>query len=53
MNNKTGRACAANPAGKEEHHRQIKNAAQNMKKWNLGVDVYGAWVDKDWKAELI
>jgi len=45
--------CAANPVEKEEHCRQIKEAVQKIREWNLGVDVYGIWVDKDWKAELI
>ena len=45
--------CAANPARKEEHYRQIKEAVQNIKEWNLEVDVYGAWVDKNWEAVLL
>ena len=45
--------CAANPVGKEEHYRQIKKAIQNVKEWNLEVDVYGVWVDEDWEAKLI
>jgi len=45
--------CATNPVEKEEHYKQIKEAMQSIKKWNLEVDVYGVWVDKNWKAELI
>ena len=45
--------CAANPVEKEEHYRQINEAVQNIKKWNLEVDVYGVWVNEDWKTELI
>jgi len=32
--------CAANPATEEEHRRQIKVAVENIKEWNLDVDVY-------------
>lgn len=45
--------CAANPVEKREHRRQIKVAVQSLKRWNFGVDVYGVWMDKGWKAELI
>ena len=45
--------CAANPVEKEEHYQQIEEAVRNIKDWNLGVDVYGLWVDKNWKAVLI
>ena len=45
--------CAGNPVGEEEHRRQLKKSAQNIKQWNLGVDVYAVWVDKDWRAALI
>ncbi|MBL7069388.1 MAG: hypothetical protein ISS34_05975 [Candidatus Omnitrophica bacterium] len=45
--------CAANPVEKEEHCRQINEAVQSIKKWNLKVDVYGVWVNEDWKTELI
>jgi len=45
--------CAANPVEKEEHYRQLKKAVQNIKRWNLKVDVCGVWVNKSWEAELI
>jgi len=45
--------CAADPVEKEEHYRQIKEAVQNIKEWNLDVDVYGVWVDKNWEAVLL
>ncbi len=45
--------CSANPVGREEHYRQIKEAVQNIKAWNLEVDVYGVWVDKNWEAVLL
>ena len=45
--------CAGNPVGEDEHRKQLKDAAQNIKKWNLGVDVYAVWVDKNWKTILL
>jgi len=45
--------CAANPVEKEEHIRQIAKAVDTVKEWGLEVDVYGAWVDSDWKAVLL
>ena len=45
--------CAANPVEKEEHYRQIKQAVQNIKQWNLGISVYGVWIDSDWKVGLV
>ena len=45
--------CAANPVEKEEHYRQITEAVQNIKEWNLEVDVHGVWVDKNWEAVLL
>ena len=45
--------CAGNPVEKEIHYSQIKKAVENIEKLNLGVRVYGAWVDENWKAFLI
>jgi hypothetical protein len=45
--------CAANPAQDKEHLRQIRESVKNIKEWNLEVDIYGVWVDKDWKAILL
>ena len=45
--------CAANPVENKEHYQQIEEAVQNIKEWNLGVDVYGVWVDKNWEVVLI
>ena len=45
--------CAANPVGEKEHYEQVKEAVKNIKKWNLRVNVYGVWVDKNWKAILL
>lgn len=45
--------CAANPVGKEEHCRQIEQAVQNIKEWNLEVEVCGVWVDANWEVKLV
>ena len=45
--------CAANPVDEGEHHRQIIEAVKRIKGWDLEVDVYGVWVDKELKASLI
>ena len=45
--------CAANPAGEEEHRRQISEAVKNVKAWGLVADVRGIWVDRGWKAVLL
>ena len=45
--------CAANPAEKEEHYRQIEKAVQSIKGWNSEVDVYGVWIDEKWNVGLI
>jgi len=26
---------------------------QNIKNWNTGLEVYGLWVNKEWKVSLI
>ena len=45
--------CAANPIEKEEHHKQIKKAVQNIKMWNSEIDVYGVWVNEKWEVDLM
>ena len=45
--------CAGNPVNEETHRMQIKKAVQNVDNWNLGVSVFGLWLDRDWKAALI
>jgi len=45
--------CAANPAEEGEHRRQIAEAVKKIKEWNLEVDVYGIWVDRNWEAGLV
>lgn len=43
--------CAVNECEKETHCKQIRESVQNIKEWNLEVDVYGLWVDKNWKIK--
>ena len=45
--------CAANPVEEKEHKRQIAKSVENIKRWNLEADTYGAWVDASRKAGLI
>ena len=45
--------CAANPAGEEEHKKQIREAVDNVKNWGMDADVFGVWVDGSWKAVLL
>jgi len=45
--------CAGNPVDIKRHLKHIKKAVQNVDKWDLGVPVYGAWVDKSWKVILL
>jgi hypothetical protein len=45
--------CAANPADKDEHYKQIKESTSNLKKCNYDAEIYGLWINRDWKAELI
>jgi hypothetical protein len=45
--------CAANPAGEQEHRRQIEEAVQRIKEWDLGADIYGVWIDENWRVILL
>lgn len=45
--------CAGNPVADDEHFRQIKKAVKNVNKWNLGISVYGVWIDRNWKVILL
>ncbi len=42
--------CAANPCGKKEHLRQIREAARNISKWNIDAKIHGIWLDKAQKV---
>ncbi len=45
--------CAGNPVDQKTHSEQIKNVISLIKEWNLGVEIIGVWIGKDWKPELI
>jgi len=45
--------CAGNPVDIKRHLKYIKKAVQNVDKWDLGVSVYGAWINKNWKVILL
>ena len=45
--------CAANPAPKEEHLRQIQAAVAVIAAWGLPVRVIGLWVDERWQVEAV
>lgn len=45
--------CAGNPVEKEKHYKQIRESVQNIKKWNLDVEVCGVWIDENWQVVLL
>lgn len=45
--------CAGNPVKKAEHLRDLRLAMENMRKWKLGVEIIGLWVDNKWKVNQI
>jgi len=45
--------CAGNTCARDRHITQIRKAVQNIKNWNTGLEVYGLWVNKEWKVSLI
>jgi len=45
--------CAGNPADEQRHIQDIKKAAENIKGWDMGLEVRGIWVDKNWRASLL
>ena len=42
--------CAVNPAEEKKHYAQIKKSMENIKKWNLKIDVHGIWINKNLEA---
>ncbi len=42
--------CAGNPVGKEEHIKQIQESIRIMKEWNFGCNVFGVFIDENWKV---
>jgi hypothetical protein len=46
--------CAGNPVAEEQHRKQIKDAIQVVRNWNLPVDkIIGVWINKDWEIEVV
>jgi hypothetical protein len=45
--------CAGNPAPKQEHVEQIKEAVERIVSWDLGVRAYGLWINERWRVEVI
>ena len=45
--------CAGNLVADDEHIKQIKKAVKNLNKWNLGISVYGVWIDRNRKVILL
>ena len=41
--------CAGNPVSEEEHLEQIKKSVGIIKSWNFPVQVFGLWVNDQWK----
>jgi len=46
-------ACAGNPVDETKHREQILNGVKTITSWDLGVDVVGLWVDRDWRVKLV
>jgi len=45
--------CAANPVSKVEHLEQIKKSVQILKSWNFEIEIFGVWVNEEWKIEHV
>ena len=45
--------CAGNPVDEQKQKQDIKKAAENIKGWEMGLEVRGIWVDKNWRASLL
>lgn len=45
--------CAANPINEGQHCRQIKEAVNALKKWELEADIYGVWINEECKPILL
>jgi len=45
--------CAANPASKEKHLKQIRKSIKIVISWKLSANVIGLWVNDQWKIEQI
>jgi hypothetical protein len=45
--------CAGYPATREEHQASVRQCAQLVESWNLGVRVLGLWVNDSWQLEIV
>jgi len=45
--------CAGNPVGEKEHFCHIRKGKEILESMNLGVEILGLWVNKDWKVEIV
>ncbi len=45
--------CAGNSVDEQNHIQDIKKAVENIKGWDMGLEVRGIWVDKNWRASLL
>jgi hypothetical protein len=45
--------CAGNPVPKEEHWRQIRQATQVIRSWDLPAKVIGLWLDDTWNVQTV
>jgi hypothetical protein len=46
--------CAGNPVTREEHEHQLWQCLAKIRSWGLSVKrVLGAWIDEEWKIEII
>jgi hypothetical protein len=45
--------CAGNPVSDEQHKAMIRQAAQAIQDWQLGVRVIGLFVNSSWWIDLV
>lgn len=45
--------CAGNSVSKEEHVEHIQKSVEVIKTWDLGVEVVGVWVNRDWHIKRV
>jgi hypothetical protein len=45
--------CAANPVSPEEHRSQVLAAVEGVRRWDLGPEVVGLWVDREGRVERL
>jgi carbonic anhydrase len=45
--------CAGNPVDDKTQIKQIQDAIDVIKSWNLNVQVTGLWINQNWKVEKV